>query len=507
MSSQNKSAEKSAENNAEQKKKQEQEKKRLMAQVFAKALAQQVIHDPSGKTSRRTSRSYSTYTKESIEEYLAAPSSNEANLRKASIFLYQTNRRYRNLLEYYANLPCWIYVISALNYNPDKVKLENFKKQYLKVSNYLESMGVAKNMREITLVALREGVYYGAIWGGDGNSFILQKLDPDYCQITSVTDGGVFRFSYDMSKVDEKDLKTHYPPEFTEMWNEYRRTGNQYQVLPPEISVCLKADPTVPEYSIPPFAAVLPGLYTIKNVEELSETASELSNYKLLAGKIPVDEEGVPLVDYDTVMQYYSHVANNVGERVGVAFSPFELKSYDFEQSGTTAQIDMTARATENFFSAAGTPSLLHGASNNTSGVTKLAIKVDEGIAFSLMAQCEKIVNRLLKTLSGTQKFKINFLPVSIFNREEMLSKYKEALNYGIGKLQYMSCLSIPQYDIVNLNFIENEVLGIDDKLTLLKTSSTQSADDAPTGRPASDETELDDEGVATRDNDANDNR
>ena len=344
---------------------------------FAKNLANQVVHDPDGKTSRRTSRTYSAPTKEDIEDYLKSPSSNEKSLRNASIYLYQINTRYRNLLNYYGNLLCWIYVINPVNYNPDKVKKDSFKKQYLKVCNILESMGVEKSMREIVVTALREGAYYGVIWGGNGDSFILQRLDPDNCVIVSISDGGVFQFKYDMSKVKAQDVETYYPPAFAEMYNEYLRTGEKYQLVPPEIAVCFKADPSIVEYSVPVFAGTMPTLFDIENTKALSETADELSNYKLLAGKIPVDEEGVPLIEYNTVMQYYNHIANNVGDRVGVAISPFELKDYSFEQSGTSAQIDEVSRANDNFFAEAGTSALLHGSTNSTSGVTKLAIKTD----------------------------------------------------------------------------------------------------------------------------------
>lgn len=483
-------------------------KKRGEAAAFAKKLAEQVVHDPTGKTSKRATRTYTaTYTKETIEGYMASPSQNEAALRNASVFLYQSNSRYRNLINYYPNIPLWVYVMTPRNYNPDKSNKSSLRKQYFKVSNILESMGVIRQMREASLVAVREGVYYGVVWGGDGSSFIMQKLDPANCQITGITDENVFRFAYDMSKVQKVDLATHYPPEFTDMWNEYTRTGNQYQQVPIEIAVCLKADPSVPEYSIPPLSSVMANVYSIRNAEDQFDTSGDLTNYKLLHGKIDVDEEGSPAIDYDTAMDYYNHVAKNVGDRVGVAISPFDFKSYTFDQSGTSAQVNTVARATENFFSAAGTPALLHGATNSTSGVTKLAIKVDESFAFGLMYQGQSVINRFLKTLPGTVKFKIRFLEVSIFNREEMLAKYKEALNYGVGKLEYMACLGIPQHDILGEHYVEDDVIGINDLLTPLKTASTQSADVTSPGRPEESDSEIDDAGEETRDNDSNDNR
>lgn len=478
-----------------------------LAWEFAKAMANQVINDPDGKTSRRTSRSYSTPTKDSIEDYLRSPSSNEKNLRDSSIYLYQINTRYRNLLNYYSEIPCWVYVISPVNYNPEKAKRDNFKKQYNKVCNILESMGVVKTMREIVVTALREGAYYGCIWGGNGDSFILQKLDPDNCYIVSISDGGVFQFKYDMSKIKETDIETYYPPAFKEMYQAYKDTGEKYQLVPAEISVCFKADPSVVDYSIPVFAGTMPTLFQIENIKSLTEAAAEQSNYKLLAGTIPVDDEGVPLIDYGMAMQYYNHIVNNVGDRIGVAISPFELKSYSFEQNSTAAQIDAIARASENYFSEAGTSALLHGATNDTSGVTKLSIKVDESFAFGLMYQCEQIINRFLKLLPGTIKFKIHFLDVSIFNRDEKIEQYHSSMNYGIGKLEYCAVMGIRQHDLLGENCIENEILAINDLFVPMRTASTQSSDDVANGRPQLDDGEITEGGEKTRDGETDDNR
>lgn len=480
-----------------------------LIEAYAKALAAQAINDPDGKKSRRTSRSYGSYTKENIESYLSSPTQNEEALRNASIFLYYAHTRYRNLLQYYANIPCWCYVVNAVGFNPDKVKAETFKKQYIKTCQSLEAFHLERLMPEVCVTAMREGAYYGVIWpGGTGGSIILQKLDPKYCAIVSVGEGNVFNFAYDMSQVKEEDLDTYYPPQFRTMWNAYKASGgSKYQLVPPEVAVCVKGDPTTPEFSIPGFASVLPTLYSIQNIEDLSETATELSNYKLIAGKVPTDSNGIPAMLYGDVMQYYSHLANNVGDRVGVAFTPFDLKSFNFEQSGTAAQIDTVARANENFFAAAGTSSLLHGATNNTAGVTKLAIKVDEAYAFTLVQQCEDVINRYLRMSAGSVRFRISFLPVTVFNREEMLDQYKGALNYGIGKMQYLACLGIHQYDVQGQNYIENTVLDIDNMFTPMKTASTQTADAAEGGRPTASDSDIGDAGEATRDSGANEDR
>jgi len=359
-------------------------------------------------------------------------------------------------------------------------------------------MNVKKTMKEIVVTALREGAYYGCIWGGNGDQFILQKLDANYCTIVSVSDGGVFQFKYDMSQIKEADLPTYFPPEFGEMYKNYKATGDKYQLVPPEIAVCFKADPSIVEYSIPIFAGTMPTLFQIENVNSLSEVSQELLNYKLLAGKIPTDDEGIPLLDYKVAMDYYNHIANNIGDRVGLAISPFELKEFSFDQNAATAQIDATARATENFFAEAGTMASLHGSNtNNTTGVTKLAVRNDEAYAFSLMYQCESIINRYLKLLPGTTKFKIHFLDISCFNHDEKVEEYRSSMNYGIGKLEFLAAIGIRQHDILGENYMVTDILDVDKLFTPMQTASTQSG---KVGRPRLSDDDLSDEGENSRD-------
>ena len=276
--------------------------------------------------------------------------------------------------------------------------------------------------------------------------------------------------------------------------------------MPVDISVCIKADSTLVDFTIPPFAAVMPSLYTMANTEALQETAKELKNYKMLSGKIPVDDKGNPTMDENIVKKYYAHIANALGENVGLAITPFEFNTFSFENKSGVADVDDLANAVENFWATAGTSGLLHGRENNTSGVTKLAIKNDETYVLGMVQQVERVINRYLKTgFVGTSKFKINILPITVFNKEEYLKYYKEAVSFGIGKSQYAAALGVPQCDISGLNYLEQELIPFD-QLTPLKSSYTSSGDDEA-GRPKSDDTDLGDAGEETRDDDTNANK
>lgn len=476
------------------------------AALFARELAKALIYDPT-RSNTRTNRTFAgTYSQENLYSYLQSPTQNEKNLRNASEYMYNANTRYFRLIQYYAGIPTYSYVITPLNFDRTKVKRETFRKQYIKTANKLELMNLREETRKQINIALRRGAFYGVRWFDSSSSFV-QQLNPDICQITSISDG-VFLYSVDMSQIKKENLDC-YPPEFATMYSAYESTGQKWQPVDASISVCVKADPSTPEYSLPPFCAVLPQLYVINDTQALQEASDELDNYKLLAGEIPTDKDGVPIMTYGDMLDYYKHIAGNIGDRVGLAISPFKLTSVDFSKSASADAVDSTARAVSNFWSASGTNALLHGAENNTAGVAKLAIKSDEMLVFGMLDQCERQINRYLKTaMGGTVKFKISFLRTTIFNLDEMIKHYKEGMNYGVGKSHYMAALDIPQYDIEGLTYLENEILQVDKILTPLKTAATQSAEDGgESGRPASDETDLEEEGESTRDNDTNANR
>lgn len=472
-----------------------------MPAMFARELIKQIVYNPK-KTSAQKSYSYSIYTKENIIKWLQSPVSNEKSLRNASTYMYLASMHYQRLINYYAGLYTGAFVISPLGFEAKNIKKEAFVKQYYKVSKFLEQLDVPSLLRTVMAVCLRDGVFYGVKWSDKSSAFV-QKIDPDYCKLTSITNG-TFLYSVDMTKL--KDKLEFYPAAFTDMYANYLATGEKYQEVPPEVSFCVKADDTIVDFSMPPFAAVMPSLYTIANTERLQETANELKNYKMITGMVPVDNAGNPLMGWDLYLKYYNQLCNAMGENVGLAITPFKLDQFSFEQKTGVADVDEISKSVANFWSTAGTSGLLHGIANDTSGVTKLSIVNDETYVGSILRQFERVINRCLKTnFSGTVRFKISMLPITVFNRDDLVKTYKEASSFGLGKSFYAASIGIPQYDIAGLNYIEKEIGDFENLIPMQSSYTTSSENQA--GRPAKKAEDLDDEGEATRDNDTNANR
>ena len=125
-------------------------------------------------TSTKTNPTYTRYTKENILSYMQAPASNEKYLRNASIYMYDASSQYRRLIQYYALLLKWNYIIAPLDFDRTKVKEDAFRKQYLKVSAALEVKNLQHELQKASMIALRDGILYGAVWSAS-NSFYIQR--------------------------------------------------------------------------------------------------------------------------------------------------------------------------------------------------------------------------------------------------------------------------------------------------------------------------------------------
>ena len=324
--------------------------------MFARQLAKQNLFDPQNANRRKTG-TYSLYTKENIMSWLQSPgtTSNAKNLRNASIYLYNSFNQYSRLIDYYAGLPLWAYVISPVAFNPGKVKDDVFKRQYLKVTQFFEDMNIPHEMHKAMKIALREGAFYGVFRKESGSCFI-QKLNPDNCLISSISDG-TYVFLYDMSSItDEQDLKILYPPEFSEMHRNYKKTGKPYQEVPDSISFCLKADDSVNDYTIPPFSSVMPLLLDISNYMDLQQTATELRNYAVLTGEIPTNADGTPQMDWPLVVEYLKQIYNALPPQIGCVAAPWKINQVSFNKNDGATDADLISRSADNFWSAAWFP-------------------------------------------------------------------------------------------------------------------------------------------------------
>lgn len=460
--------------------------------------------------SKTESRTFSTFSKETLRTYMKNPFANATNLRALSRFLYRLSYSYRRLVQYNAQM----IDLTAMSAIPkidflQKINQEQMKKDYFNTLYKVRQMQLEKEILKMAIVAWREDCVYGYVYDDD-TTFYIHILDGDYCKISSVQ-GGKYNFAYDFSyfRSHTTDLE-YWDPEFNKKYNSFQNDPNlRWQELDPEKTICFKINQDDIKLSLPPFLALFEQIIDLIDLQSIQSVKDELSIYKLLVARIEtLTGTNMPddfSVDLDTAIEYYNKLADAVPESVAVALSPLKIESVEFK-GNTTEDVDMISNSMGNLFKNSGGSQILNN--NNVSGTTAFSalIKADTRNALaSLLPQIEIWMNYYLTIKLGENHSYIKYMEVSYLTKQEKKKELLESAQYGVPvKMAVASLDGFSPLETLSLQMLENEVLQLHEEWVPLQSSHTQSSSTiGQTGRPQSDE--LTDEGEATREGNKND--
>lgn len=483
----------------------------LMDFATLQKMVQKNLNDPSRERKRNTK-----YTKEQIVNFMKNPEVNQDNLREVSRYLYSFSPQYKRLINYFSNMLTFDYVVKPIKLNQNRLtsekNREKLKRDTIKTFDLIENMNLSHELNKVCKVLFKEDVFYGYELEDD-KSYFIQMLDPDYCRISSIEDG-VFNYSFDFSYFDNpknKEKLNHYPDEFKTKYRLYQRNKNMKWIeIDSDKSVCFKLNDEM-SYPIPPFATVFPSVFEIEEYRELEKEKSKIDNYEILTQKVPIyDKDGEPnkfLIDMETVMFFHNRAANSLPDEVGLLTSPMDIASIKFNKD--RMEVDGVTQAKKDYYDSAGVSQIIFNSDNTSSVGLGKSIITDEEIVFSLLRQFERWVNRKLKKRSGTNKFQIKFLDITRFNRKEVFESNLKGAQFGVvGKFEVAASNGVSPSELVNMNYLEEDIFKLSDKLTPLKSSHTSSGNKtSERGAPEKSDDELTDSGVTTRDQDSNNNR
>ena len=455
---------------------------------------------------------FNKYTKEDIVRYLKNPSSFEKKIREACNYLYTVSSHFRRLINYFAKMPLFSYIVVPYG-DVSKVNKKMFKTGYDTVCTLLDKMNIQHEGNKILTVSFREDTFYGYQYE-TSESYYIRQLPSDFCKITGIEDG-VFNFAFDFSYFNKREeLLSSYGDEFIAKYELYhgdvnkKKKGNaslNWQELDSKKTICIKVNEDF-IYSMPIFAGVLEELFDIEDFKALQKAKTELDNTNILSFKIPLNDDKTMALDDSTRKKFYTEIEAQLPERVGFVITPFETDSYDFKSATTTT--DSVAQAEKSFWDAAGVSDMNFNGNKSSSAAMGNSNKSDFDIVAGVLRQIERWINRKLKNLDNKYKFKIKILDVSRFNQEEMFSLYYKACQGGLPvKSAALATLGYNPSDVMSMGYLENDILKMRDTICSqpILSSSTMSPD-SEGGKPKSTKP-LSEAGEKTADTDANDNR
>lgn len=468
--------------------------KGLMFMKTAKLILQDL------ENAKRDTAFFKKYTKTEIIGWLTSPETNEKNLRNASVYLYNASSHYRRLINYFAKMSLYAYIVIPYKLDTDKVDIKKFKSNYKGILDKLETMNIKHEFLKIMTTIFREDIFYGYEYSLK-DSYFIKKLPPDRCKVSS-TEDGVYNFAFDFSYfTSNKEKLDTWGEEFKTKYDIYKAdTKKKWQEIDSKNSICIKLNEDI-DFPIPPFIGLLPMIYDIEDFKMLTKAKEEIGNYKMLSLEIPLNDDGSYKFPYTEAERFYSLLGSVLPENIGLALTPMKIGEHSFEKAGTASAVNVVADAETSFYNAGGVSQLLFNSEKSSSATIGNSIKSDEEIVYAVLRQFERWINRKLKQESGTYKYKLLFLDTTIYSRKEFIEMLLKNGQYGMPIVNALcSCMGYSPADTEAMAFLENEVLQYHFKLVPLQSSHTQTGEDNEDGRPKVDDDELSESGTKTRD-------
>lgn len=458
-------------------------------------------------------RTYQTYSRETLRTYLKNPFSYMKQIRNLSKYLYRLCYEYRRICIFYASMICGdaFNIIPLIDPTQENDKDEVLKKYYETLIRW-QRMDFANELIKLLIVAWREDTVYAYVYDDsdqEGGTCFFHILDGDYCRICAIEEG-VFRFAFDFSYFrNHKSELEFWDVEFQQKYRIYEADSSlRWQELEPERQICFKVNSDDPTMDYPSFASLFEAIINAIDLQALQNAKDELSVYKLLIARLqPLSGTDTPddfEVDVNTAIKYYNRLAESLPESIASCISPLPIEAIEFKDLNTTDDTDMISSSLSNIFKHIGGVIL----DNDKSGtaITNMQTILDMKMGQStLLPQVQKWLNLYFNYVIGEDHAYIKYIDgVSPYTRENKRKELLESAQNGLPtKLEISILDGKSPLETTSMLYLENDILSLDKKLIPLSTSYTKSSSDAADpvtgGAPTKDDTKLTDEGDASR--------
>lgn len=437
------------------------------------------------------------YSRDEVRRFLKNPEKYPKQLREISRYMYISSSQYFRLINYFASMLTFDYIVVPLDIDQEKVKKDGFKNNYNKAVEFLEGYNIKHHFKQILKICLIEDVFFGyeRKWG---NSVMIQKLPANYCVINGIEDG-VYTFSFDMRYFNGKNnsLLPHFPEEFQKLYKDYIENNRKspWRELSTEKTLCFKFNEEFIE-TLPPFINIYEEIMDLEERREILKTGSKIDNFKLLTQKIPMKDKPQNEKDFilnkESVREFHNNIKKSLPYGVNVVSTPMELNSVSFDRASKNSLENQKTQAEKDIFDTAGVSSGLFSGSNNNQVSMDKGINVDESLVIPFYRQIERFFkNRLNYINSKNFRFKIWFPDITIYNRKDKHNEFLRDAQFGFPKSLVACSRGYSVKDLENLSVLENNYLGLGDNLEPLNSAHTSSNNYG--GRPSNEDNNNDD--------------
>jgi len=477
-----------------------------------------------------------------LEEAMLAPKENEKNLQQFSQSFEMTSMVYKRLISYLGNMLSFDITYTS-NAGEKDYTTPKYRKDITSVERFLDRFEYRKEFRTVVKQMLRNDAYFGCL-RDVGDKIILQELPAEYCKITGRWGNG-FLFSFNMywflqPGVDIDMYSPFFKKAFKKMMSTNKRHKDYDPSMPPEtrisswmywvdvpvsVGVCFKLTPELAT-RLPYFSPLFNDLILQPLMRNLQKSTKMAAANKIIMGEVPYLNKEAKATVRDTIAispdllgKFMALVKTALSDAVKIASAPLQnIKGISFDSDNEIYDSYLrTALAS----SGINTNLIFSSDIKPNSIETQLSLNVDEQMMMALYEQFDDAMEYWVKKYIKTFKFRFTLEGTEFsVNRKERLDTAMSLFEVGILLPQKIAAaVGMKPSDfrkhmeesnaldfigkLQNPSFIQQEKLAKEQAKVPKEISENKEKPDDGTnktkGRPKKADSELGDEGDATR--------
>ena len=442
---------------------------------------------------------------------LEHPTQNWRTLVAISNKLMHISPHYYRLNSLYSNMAMFCWWIDLYDVK-ENANVDTIKKSYMSLASKLENMHLKHEFSKIMKYLPYQDAFCGLIVESSSD-FFIQRINLNDCELYQVQDG-LYNFRINLSSIDGTKLKAY--PDYVQAayidFMEGRQISNWY--LPPaDKQICIKLNSQW-LHPYPILIGLIKDILDLDVYKKLKLQSARTDNYKAIMVKVPIDENTVdkPLLTPETLGIFAEINRESMSDDIGLIYNlGSDGEAISFKDSTNTT--NNVSDAIDEIYNSSGESKELFNGSSSGTAVT-FSVENDSGFIYGVYRQLERWVNRYIKLRRYNKtafKFYFYLLDITIFNRDNVTKRYKEAVTLGASVIdKWMASLDMTPSRLLGSYIVHNDIFDFYNNFKPLSTSYTTAANaggSSDGGRPTNAEKGelLSEEGEKTADGEKND--
>ena len=425
------------------------------------------------------------YTEDEVKRIIESGSLLEQ--QRLSRNYFNKDGYYRQLVLYYATLLKYVGLLIPNPTAGKNLSTSHIQKRYFQAMDYVDKMNLQTIFVEWAQKILVDGCFYGVVSRVDKLHFAVLALPTAYCQTRFKDVAGNDIIEFDVSYFDtitnednKKAALAAYPDFIVSAYKKWdkRKLKSKWIIIPSDIGICF---PMLD--GRPFFISVIPASIQYDQAVDTEQEREKEEIRKILIQKVPHLNDGRLLFEPEEAEEMHrgavGMVRSNSNTTVLTTYADVDAIVSRTSSENSSNSLE---KMQQNIYGQAGVSGEIFAATGGNT--TETSIKYDTAIMMYLANKFARFITNVINDnfANSNISFKYTILPVTHQNEAKYIDSSYKLASSGYSLIIPALAQGLSQKDLVNIKDLENDVLGLTDKLIPPKTSFTDTGEGGDEG-------------------------